>query len=78
MRMLVVHDELGNIRSAAVAAGEGSPRAGLRLQSGEFVTEVKVLDFGPEELRRNPCALSENFCVDTVKARLVRKQRLEP
>jgi hypothetical protein len=75
MKMLVVHDELGNIRSAAVMAGEPSPRAGLRLQRGEFVTEVEVADFGPEKLRRNPRALSENFRVDTANAVLVRKQR---
>ncbi len=73
MKILLVHDEYGNIKSVAVAAGEPNLRAGLRPQRGELVTEVEVVVFGTEELRRNPRAVSENFRVDTAGAKLVRK-----
>jgi hypothetical protein len=75
MKMLVVHDDLGNIKSGAMIGSRRNPRAGLRLHRGDLVTEVEAADFGREELRRNPRALSENFRVDTVNAVLVRKQR---
>jgi hypothetical protein len=74
MKLLVVHDELGNIKSAAVVAGEPGPRAGLHPHRGDFVIEVEAPP-GVElrELRRNPRSLSENFRVDTVNHRLVHK-----
>jgi len=73
MKLLVVHDEYGNIKSAAAAPANPNLRAGLRPQRGQFVTEVEAPAIGPEELLRNPRALGENFRVDPVMARLVPK-----
>jgi hypothetical protein len=75
MKILVVHDEYGNIKSAAVAASEPNRRAGLRPQRGELVTEVEDPAFDPEELRRAPREFCETFRVDTAKGRLVRTTR---
>ncbi len=74
MRMLVIHDELGNVKSAAIAPARTKAVAGLRPRSGEFVIELEVTVVEPEELRRNPGLLSENFCVDTVNHRLTPKR----
>jgi hypothetical protein len=74
MKMLVVHDDLGNIKSAALVGRRRHLRAGLRPHRAELVTEVEA---PPEvelrELRRNPRALSEKFRIDSVNARLVPK-----
>lgn len=74
-RILVVHDEFGNIRSAALMPEGPNRRAGLRPQRGESVTGVDSAIHGPEELRRDPRRLSETFRVDTVNATLVPKNR---
>lgn len=73
MKLLVVHDEYGNIKSAAAAPAQPNLRAGLRSQRGEFVTEVEAPAIGPEQLLRNPRSISENFRVDPGNARLVPK-----
>ncbi len=73
MKLLVVHDGYGNIKSAAAAPTQPDMRAGLRCQRGEFVTEVETPAIGPEELLRNPRAISERFRVDPAGARLVPK-----
>lgn len=75
MKILVVHDEYGNIKSAAVAPNEPDRRAGLRSQRGESVTEVEERALEPQELCRNPRDFCENYRVDTVSGRLVRKNR---
>ena len=75
MKILVVHDEYGNIKSAAVTAGKPNLRAGLRPRRGEFVTELEAPAFGPQELRRDPHGLSKHFRVDVANARLVPKDR---
>jgi hypothetical protein len=75
MKILLVHDDCGNIKSAAIAKTQPRLRAGLRPQRGEFVTEVDEPLIGPEQLRQNPRGLSDNFLVDTVNARLAPKHR---
>ncbi len=75
MKMLVIHDDLGNIKSAALIGSRRNLRSGLRPHREDFVTEVESPpDLEAEELRRNPRGLSENFRVDTVNARLIRKE----
>lgn len=71
--MLVVHDEYGNIKSAAAAPVHPDLGAGLRCQRGEFVTAVEAPAIGPEELLRNARAISEHFRVDPGNASLVPK-----
>jgi hypothetical protein len=73
MKLIVVHDEYGNIKSAAAAPAMASLRAGLRPQRGEFVTEVEAPAIGPEELRGDLRAIGQHFRVDLVNARLVPK-----
>lgn len=73
MKILVVHDEYGNIKSAAIVPDEPGRRAGLRTQSGEFVTKVEEPVFEPQELRRSPREFCENYRIDLVNGRLVRK-----
>jgi hypothetical protein len=75
MKILVVHDEYGNIKSAAVAPDEPGRRAGLRSQHGESVTEVEELTFELQELRRRLRDFCENYRLDAVSGRLVRKNR---
>ncbi len=70
MRMLVIHDDLGNIKSAAIAPARTKVVAGLRPRSGEFVIELDITVVEPEELRRKPGLLSEHFRVDTVNRTL--------
>ncbi len=71
--MLVIHDELGNIRSAAIAPDRAKASAGLRPRSGDLVIELDVTVVGAAELRRNPGLLSENFRVDTINRALTPK-----
>jgi hypothetical protein len=75
INILVVHDEYGNVKSAAAVAGDPLRRAGLRPQRGEFVTEVDEPVLDPQELRRAPREFCEDFRVDAVNGRLVRKNR---
>ena len=75
MKILIVHDEYGNLKSAAIAADQPGRRASLRTQRGEFVTEVEEPVFEPQELRRGPREFCENYRVDAVNGRLVRKNR---
>lgn len=75
MKILVVHDENGNIKSAGVAPDEPGRRAGLRTQRGESVTEVEERAFEPQELRGSPRDFCENYRVDAVSGRIVRKNR---
>jgi hypothetical protein len=75
MKILVVHDEYGNLKSAAIAADEPGRRAGLRTQRGEFVTEVEEATVDPQELRRSPRDFCANHRIDPVSGRLVRKNR---
>lgn len=77
MRILVVLDEYGNIKSAAVPAAKLNLRAGLRPQRGEFVTEVEAPGLELEDLRSNPREIAENFRIDTICARLLRKNPLD-
>jgi hypothetical protein len=72
MKLLLVHDEYGNIKSAAAPA-RLSLRAGIRPRRGEFVTEVDAPAIGPEELLHDPGAIGENFRVDAVNAILLSK-----
>jgi hypothetical protein len=73
MKILVVHDQYGNIKSAAVAPAGAKRRAGLRTLRGESVTEVEERGLEPQELRRSPRDFCENYRVDAVSGRLVRK-----
>ena len=73
MKILVIHDEFGNIKSAAIAPDEPGRRARLRSQRGEFVTEVEEGGIDPQELRGSPRSFCENYRVDPVSGRLVRK-----
>ena len=75
MKILLVHDLYGNIKSAAVVPDDTERRAGLRNQPDESVTEVEEQALEPQELRRSPRDFCENYRVDTVSGRLVRKNR---
>lgn len=75
MKILVVHDVYGNIKSAAVVPDEPNRRAGLRSQRGESVTEMEERALELQELRRGPRDFCENYRVDTVSGGLVRKNR---
>jgi hypothetical protein len=75
LKLLVVHDEYGKIKSAGAAPSRLNLRAGLRPQRGELVTEVHDPAIGPGELLRNPGAISEHFRVDAASATLVAKER---
>lgn len=75
MKILVVHDEYGSIKSAAAAPSEPNRRAGLRSQRGELVTEVEEAAFDPEELRRRAHEFCETFRIDTIVGGLVRRNR---
>jgi hypothetical protein len=75
IKILVVHDVYGNIKSAAVVPGEPNRRAGLRGQRGESVTEVEGRTLEPQELRRSPRDFCEDFRIDTVSGKLMRKNR---
>lgn len=74
-RLLVIHDEYGNIKSVALPAGVLGLVAGLRPQRDQLITELKETQLGLEELRRSPGAISENFRVDTNNRTLVPKSR---
>jgi hypothetical protein len=75
IKILVVHDVYGNIKSAAVVPDEPNRRAGLRSQRGESVTEVEGRTLEPQELRRSPRDFCEDFRIDTVSGKLMRKNR---
>jgi len=75
MKILVLHDLYGNIKSVAVVSDEPERQAGLRNQRDESVTEVEEQALEPQELRRSPRDFCENYRVDTVSGRLVRKNR---
>jgi hypothetical protein len=70
VKILLVHDECGNLKSVAVPANKPDLRADLRPQRGELVTEVEVLDSELKRFRRNPCDIIENFIIDSARARL--------
>jgi hypothetical protein len=74
MKILVIHDEFGNIKSAAIAPAGPDRRGWLRSQRGESVCEVEAQDLDPQELRRSPRNFCENYRVDTVSGGLVRKK----
>ncbi len=75
MKTLVVHDEYGNVRSAALTAIEPNLLARLRVERGEFVTEVEKPVSAPEELGNRPREFCEGFRVDRASGRLVAKNR---
>jgi hypothetical protein len=75
VKLIVTHDEYGNIKSAAIAAHRPELRAGLRPRHGESVAEVEASDSEITEFRRNPLALIENFRIDTTNAALSPKHR---
>lgn len=73
MKILLVHDEYGNVRSAAITATEPNLRARLRVERGEFVTEIEEPVIAPEELRSRPREFCEGFRVDRAGGRLLAK-----
>jgi hypothetical protein len=73
MKILIVHDEYGNICSVAIASTIGERRAGLRIQRGEFVTEVEAESVDPAELRRDPREFCEKFRLDGASGMLLLK-----
>jgi hypothetical protein len=75
-KVLVIHDEDGNIESAAFPAGTSNVRAGLRPQrDGELVTEAEAIGLELEQIRRSPRHIVENLRLDIAHARLVAKYR---
>jgi hypothetical protein len=72
-QLLLVHDEFGNIKSAAVPARVLALRAGLRTREGELITELTVPDFELEQLRRNPRGITQDFRIDTAASALIRR-----
>ncbi len=73
MKILVVHDEYGNVRSAAITATEPNLLARLRVERGEFVTEIEEPVITPKELRSRPRELCEGFRVDRAGRKLLAK-----
>jgi hypothetical protein len=75
MKLLVVHDNDGNIRSVAFTNATERLRAGLRVERGERVTEVEVKSAVEEELRSNPREFCEKFRLDEATNSLLPKKR---
>jgi hypothetical protein len=75
MKLMIIHDEDGNILSVALANSAGEYRAGLRVEHKELVTEIEVEPAADGELRRHPREFCEKFRVDGVTNRLLPKKR---
>jgi hypothetical protein len=75
MKILIVHDEDGNLRSVAIASTSGERLAGLRVQRGESVTEMEEESVDLAELRRDPREFCEKFRLDGATGRLLPKNR---
>ncbi len=75
MKILIVHDEYGNIRSAAIVDTSSDYRAGLRVQRGELVTMVEEQTVDPAELRHDPRGFCERFRIDRAAGRLLATRR---
>jgi hypothetical protein len=73
LKILLVHDEWGNIRSAAIAGQNADRRARLRVQRGESLTEVEEESVDLQELRRNPREFCEKLRLDGTAGRLLPK-----
>ncbi len=75
MKILIVHDEYGNIRSAAIADERSDYCARLRVQRGEFVAEIEAQSVDLTEFRRHPHSFCERFRVDRISGKLSVKNR---
>jgi len=75
MKILVVHDEDGNIKSAAVSKAAADLRIELGAQRGELVTEVETTMLTLEEFQRDPGELGAKFQLDAREVKLIRKNR---
>jgi len=75
MKILVVHDEDGNIKSAAVSKAAADLRIELGAQRGELVTEVETTMLTLEEFQRDPGGLGAKFQLDAREVKLIRKNR---
>ena len=73
MKILVVHDEYGNIRSLAIADPTRERRAGLRFQRGELVTELEEESLNLSRVFRNPREFCEEFTLDRATGKLIAK-----
>jgi hypothetical protein len=75
VKLIVTHDEYGNIKSAAIVENRPELRAALRPRHGESITEVEASDSDIAEFRRNPFGVIENSRLDAGNARLLPKYR---
>jgi hypothetical protein len=71
VKLILTHDEYGNIKSAAIVEHRPELRAGLRPRHGESVTELEASDSETAEFRCDPRCIVENFWLDTANARLL-------
>jgi hypothetical protein len=75
MKILVIHDRDGRIKSIAVPAVQLNLRAGLRPGREELVTEVDTPGIELDELRSGFHKIAETFRIDAEGARLVRRNQ---
>jgi hypothetical protein len=64
MRILVVHDDDGNIRSIGVPAGQFSGQVRLHAPPGHVVTEVEVAELEDEQDQARLERLKSQFRVE--------------
>jgi len=75
MRLFIIHDEFGKLKSAGVASVELNLHASIHPRRGEFVTEVDTELFDLSDLHRDPQRIGDNFFVDRATGTLVQKIR---
>ncbi|MGC1890168.1 MAG: hypothetical protein WA709_29465 [Stellaceae bacterium] len=65
MKILVVHDEKGNIKSIGVPTGPPGQEMQLRPEAGLEVTEVEASHIKDQNDHEQLRAIAKNFKVDT-------------